>query len=102
MTSIQFCWDYDNPKMFLGKYSVIKEMEYAKKMGFDWVYMGDGYQKICEYKCYFPGFEFWTGRKWSSDIDFYKKLISNDDKVKTIEDLDRLSKDYLENKTFEK
>ena len=100
MTSIQFCWDYENPKMFLGKFSVVKEIEYAKSKGFNWVYMGDGYQKICEYKCYFPGFQFWTGKRWTSDMKLYKTLISNDDKVETIQDLDKLSKKYLENKTF--
>ena len=102
MSSIQFCWDYENPRLFLGKYSLIKEMEFAKEMGFEWIYMGDGYQKICEYKCYIPGFQFWTGRKWSEDIDLYKKLTSNDDKVKTIKDLAKLAENYVENKTFEK
>ena len=102
MTSIQFCWDYENPRLYLGKYSLIKEMEFAKEMGFEWVYMGDGYQKICQYKCYMPGFQFWTGREWSKDIDFYKELTGNDDKIKTVQDLDKLSKDYLENETFEK
>tara|TARA_Y100001972_G_C7630997_1_gene316722 strand:- start:369 stop:1133 length:765 start_codon:yes stop_codon:yes gene_type:complete len=102
MSSVQFCWDYHKPRMFLGKYSCIKEIEFAKEAGLEWVYMGDGYQKICEYKSYLPGFQFWTGREWSEDIDFYKKLTSNDDKVKTIKDLDKLSENYLENKTFEK
>ena len=71
-------------------------------MGFEWVYMGDGYQEICQYKCYMPGFQFWTGREWLEDVDFYKELTSNDDKVKTVQDLDKLSKYYIENETFEK
>ena len=29
MTSIQFCWDYKNPRLYLGKYSLIKEIEFA-------------------------------------------------------------------------
>jgi len=102
MTSLQFCWDYDKPQMFLGKFSMVKELQFAIENKLDWVYIGDGYQKICEYKCSFPGFQFWTGRKWISDINLYKELIKNDDKVKTINDLDKLAKDYMENKTFEK
>ena len=102
MTSIQFCWDYENPRLFLGKFSIIKEIEYCKEKGFDYLYMGDGYQSMCEYKSSLPGFEFWTGKKWSKDAKMYKKLLHNDDKVKTVQDLDKLSKYYIENQTFKK
>lgn len=102
LTSLQFCWDYENPKMFLGKFSAAKELEYAKENQLDWVYVGDAYEKVCEYKCFFPGFEFWTGRKWSTNTNLFKELLSNDDKVETISDLDKLAKQYFKDKTFDK
>ena len=30
LTGLQFCWDYHKPQIALGKYSMIKELEYAR------------------------------------------------------------------------
>jgi hypothetical protein len=97
MTSIQFCWDYHKPKMFLGKYSMIKELEIAKERGIDYVYMMPAYEDICVYKSYFQGFEFWDGRRWSSDKKIFEMMCLNDSKVNTIKEMDELMWDYDKN-----
>ena len=94
MTSIQFCWDYHKPRMFLGKYSCIKELEAAKEMGLDYLYLGFGYESMCIYKSMYQGFEWWTGSEWSSDKAAYKTLCESDTKTKTIYDLGQLEEEY--------
>ena len=47
MTSLQFCWDYHKSNLNLGKYSVIKEFEYAKANKIDYIYMQEGYEEEC-------------------------------------------------------
>ena len=97
MTSIQFCWDYHKPKMFLGKYSMIKELEIARERGFDYIYLMPAYEDICIYKSYFQGFEFWDGTRWSSDRDMFIRMCENDSKVNTIKDVDKLMWNYEKN-----
>ncbi len=94
MTSIQFCWDYHKPRMFLGKYSCITELEAAKEMGLDYLYLGFGYESMCIYKSMYQGFEWWTGSEWSSDKAAYKTLCESDTKTKTIYDLGQLEEEY--------
>ena len=97
MTSIQFCWDYHKPKMFLGKYSMIKELEVAKEKGLNYVYMMPAYENICVYKSSFQGFEFWDGTRWSNDRDMFINMCENDSKVNTIKDVDQLMWNYEKN-----
>ena len=35
----------------------------------------------------FPGFEFWTGRKWCSDESKYFGLLRKDEEITSVEDL---------------
>ena len=44
----------------------------------------------------FNGFEWWTGREWSTDKALYKTVTAKDDTIKTLEDLHQWQKQYFE------
>ena len=91
--SIQFAWDYENPKLYLGKYANLAEIDHYINLGKDYMYLGIGYEKTCIYKSSYEGFEFWTGDSWSDDIDHYKWLCERDSKIEKLSDLEKI-KDY--------
>lgn len=87
MSSLQFCWDYANPKLRLGFVSQDVEFAVAKQHGCDYVYIGPGYETVCAYKSRLPGFEWWTGSEWSTDRKLYMKLLERDSRLQTIQDI---------------
>ena len=42
------------------------------------------------------GFEFWTGREWSQDKNRYLELLERDDKVKDLDDLEKIQDSMYE------
>ena len=75
----QFVWDYENPKLSLGKVAQMFECIVARELGCTHVYILGGYEKCCMYKSDFYGFEWWTGTEWSKDKELYKKLCLRDE-----------------------
>ena len=78
----QFIWDYADPKLSLGSVAQMIECETAKLLGCEYVYLLGGYEDCCRYKANYPGFEFWTGKEWSTDIELYTTLVARDEKIK--------------------
>lgn len=78
----QFIWDYEDPKLSLGTIAQMVECETAKILGCEYVYLLGGYEQCCLYKSNYKGFEFWTGKEWSKDVDLYKRLVERDEKIK--------------------
>jgi len=76
--SVQFVWDYSNPTSHLGLSSLRHEISWAKESGYEYFYMGAGYEKNSIYKSDIDGFEWWTGREWSTDKDEYIYLCKRD------------------------
>ena len=83
----QFCWDYTNPVLGLGILSTYTEMLLAKSLGLKYLYLGPSYESHAKYKSSFPGFEFWTGRVWSSNENLYHDILEKDENIESIEDL---------------
>jgi arginyl-tRNA--protein-N-Asp/Glu arginylyltransferase len=77
----QFIWDYADPKLSLGTIAQMMECETAKLLNCEYVYLLGGYEKCCEYKANYSGFEFWTGKEWSTDTDLYKALVTRDENI---------------------
>jgi arginyl-tRNA--protein-N-Asp/Glu arginylyltransferase len=90
--STQFAWDYSNPKLYLGKYANLAEIDYCIKNNKDYMYTGMGYENCCIYKSSYKGFEFWTGEEWSDDIDHYKFLCERDSRIINTKELDKIKK----------
>jgi hypothetical protein len=90
--SVQFCWDYSEPRVSLGIAIQAREIEYAASLGHDYLYLGPGYEKGCGYKSRYPGFEWWTGAEWSRDVDKYLMLCDRDSDIKSINDLKDIGK----------
>jgi arginyl-tRNA--protein-N-Asp/Glu arginylyltransferase len=84
MVAYQFIWDYEDPKLSLGSVAQMFECDFAKDMNCEYVYLLGGYEKCCEYKSNYHGFQFWTGKEWSSDIELYKILVNRDEKIEII------------------
>lgn len=83
----QFIWNYHDPKIGLGSYATYVEIEFAKLMGLKYVFLGPSYERAAEYKAKYSGFEFWTGREWSEDVEVYKKLLAKDEEFSHITDV---------------
>lgn len=90
-----FAWDYKNPELELGKQSLWWELDWCQKQGYQYTYVGSAYETSSLYKADYPGFEWWTGQQWSSDIDHYRWLLKRDSKLgsKKISDLHGLQID---------
>lgn len=80
-------WNYHKPKLSVGKLMIIYEVWYAKALGLDYLYIGQGYESGSLYKTTFPGFQWWTGEQWSEDTSVYKQLCSRDSTINTLDDL---------------
>jgi hypothetical protein len=83
----QFCWDYADPTLGLGRFSTYREISLAKDLNLKYLYIGPSYESHAKYKSSFPGFEFWTGRKWCADKDIFNNLIENDETRDNIENI---------------
>lgn len=97
--STQFAWNYENPKLYLGKYANLAEIDYCIEANKDYMYLGFGYEKSCIYKSDYEGFEFWTGEEWSDDIDHYKFLCERDSELKSLHELEKC-KEHDDQKFF--
>ncbi len=87
LISHQFCWDYKNPVLGLGRYSTYEEINLTEKMGLKYLYLGPSYETHAKYKSSFQGFEFWTGRKWCDDESKYFDLLDQDEKIESVSEL---------------
>lgn len=95
LMSYQFCWDYKDPKLSLGIYSQIYEVEYAKSLGLKNVYIGAIAEQSNFYKSKFQGFEYFDNKKWKSKDDQLEIYLSNDTNADCIADLVNMQNTYL-------
>lgn len=79
--STLFVWDYKDPQSHLGLRSLEHECAWAESQGYQYLYLGPGYEKNSIYKASIPGFEWWTGSQWSSDLDHYIWLCRRDSQI---------------------
>lgn len=80
--SVEFAWDYENPKLSMGHVSIYLETIFAKINRCRYMYLSSGYETCSLYKSDYPGFEWWKGYEWSTDKELFKQLCIADDKVK--------------------
>jgi hypothetical protein len=90
-----FWWNYKSPELSLGKQSFYYETNLAKQLELPHLYTGLGYNGSSSYKADKKGFEFWTGRGWSSDTTIYKQLCTQDDEITDINSLHNYQYEYL-------
>ena len=92
----QFSWDYENPKLGMGTYATLYEIDWSIKNKCKKDYLSYGYEKSNIYKSRFDGFEFWTGKSWIDNKLTYKKLCEYDTEVETLSDLNKYQRKYFE------
>ena len=91
----QFAWDYEDPKLSMGTYATLYEIDWSIKKKCKKYYLAYGYEKSNVYKSRFDGFEFWNGRSWLNDKTLYKKLCEHDTEINTIQELNAYQKKYF-------
>ena len=94
----QFCWDYENEHLSLGKLSYYVEQQVAKKSGLNHIYLGSSYEKSALSKCNYAGFEWWNGRIWTDDKASYSNLCENESRITTLHELSLLQAEYFSQK----
>jgi arginyl-tRNA--protein-N-Asp/Glu arginylyltransferase len=82
-----FVWDYSLPASRLGSLSLQHEIAWAKESGYEFVYLGPGYETSSLYKSEIEGFEWWNGDVWSTNVEEYRRLCKRDSKIKKVSDL---------------
>ena len=92
----QFAWDYQNPKLGMGTYATLNEIDWSIKNKYKKYYLSYGYENTSVYKSRFDGFEFWNGRSWIDNKSVYKKLCEHDTEITTIPELNRYQRKYFE------
>jgi len=63
------------------------EIEWAAKKHCRYLYLGPGYEKSSIYKSAIPGFQWWTGQKWSKNVEQYVRACRRDSEITRISDL---------------
>jgi len=91
----QFAWDYQNPKLGMGTYATLHEIDWSIKNKCKKYYLSYGYEKTSVYKSRFDGFEFWNGRGWLKDKSLYKKLCEHDTDITTLSELNTYQRKYF-------
>lgn len=79
--SVEFAWDYVNPKLCMGHTTLYFEHLLAKIKKCNYIYLSSGYETCSIYKSEYPGFEWWKGYEWSDDVEHYKRLCIADEQV---------------------
>ena len=87
LETVLFAWDYAKPDLKLGHNSLYHELAWAKLAGYEYVYMGPGYELSGLYKANIQGFEWWTGSEWSVDNQEYKRACRRDAKLSSFSGL---------------
>lgn len=83
-------WNYHKPKMSLGNNIMYYEMEYARAIDLEFLYIGSGYGESAKYKSMAHGFEWWTGEEWSTDRKRYLELCERDGDINSLHDLSKI------------
>jgi hypothetical protein len=100
MYSHQFCWNYHNPKLSLGIFSQIQEVELAKSRSIKYVFIGGVSEEYGLYKTKFNGFEYWDGRNWCEDDQTIQILLKKDSDLKTLKELYDFTLEYIKLKNI--
>ena len=74
LESVYFAWDSCNMELQLGINSLHHEIAWAKSLGYDFLYIGPGYEVCSKYKAQVEGFEFWDGENWNLDKKTFLEL----------------------------
>ena len=71
----------------IGMISLEMELEWAAGKHCRYLYLGPGYEKSSIYKSLIPGFQWWTGQKWSKNVEQYRQACTRDSEITRISDL---------------
>lgn len=74
----------------IGKRMLELEVTWAHNNGYQHLYIGPGHERSSTYKADIPGFEYWTGREWSTNAIEYKNLCIRDSEINDLTQLSEL------------
>ncbi len=85
--AVQFCWDYLEPDIKLGYVNKYFQFRRLKALGCKSMHLGASYEVGSLKKSEYSGFEWWTGRKWSENLELYTKLAKRESEMSTMDQL---------------
>ena len=91
----QFAWDYAEPKLGIGTYATLYEIDWSIKNKYNKYYLSYGYEETSIYKSKYDGFEFWNGKDWIDNKSLYEELCKQDTSIKTLSQLNTYQRDYF-------
>jgi len=72
-----FCVE-DNKLDITSQHTLNFELQLFKTKGFNYAYLGPSYQQSSIFKSTIPGFEWWTGDIWSTEVgQFHKRCLAD-------------------------
>ncbi|NOZ56556.1 MAG: hypothetical protein GXO73_07180 [Calditrichaeota bacterium] len=78
----------------LGMFMMTSAVDFFARRGFEFIYLGSCYSRNALYKTQFAGVEFWTGFRWSTDLEELKYMLK---RGQTVSDRHLLeTEEYLE------
>ena len=72
----QSCWDYKQPRLRLGHYSLQRELDFYKLRGYKYLYLCESTGPEDTYKAQYDGFE-WFDNEWKTDTKAYIRKINS-------------------------
>ena len=85
--SPQFAWDYKKPSIGLGSLNKIFQFRLMNDLSITHLYLGNSYEIPSLGKTKWPGFEWWNGRVWTSDLELYRHVLEKETAMKNLDDL---------------
>ena len=82
------------PNLNLGTFAQNFGCEMYRGMRFLYYYSSYAYERVCEYKSHYNGFEWWTGREWSRNKELFRDILNKDSDIESLRDLYYRQKDY--------
>ena len=92
----QFAWDYQYPKLGMGTYATLYEIDWSIKNKCKKYYLSYGYEKTSTYKSRFDGFEFWNGRSWLNNKICIKNYVNTIQILILYLELNKYQRKYFE------
>ncbi|MDZ7723803.1 MAG: hypothetical protein U5R06_13605 [candidate division KSB1 bacterium] len=71
-------YDLDYHQKNLGMYMMTSTIQHMHNQGCNYIYLGSCYHRRALYKTQFSGVQFWTGVRWSDNLDELKYLIKRE------------------------
>jgi len=83
----QFAWNYYQPNLKLGNFSLDHEIRIAHEKNYRYFYLSEGYDASSKWKAELPGFQWWDGKTWNKDVGRFAFYCDAEDGATQLSDI---------------